>query len=103
MQRMVSDEFFPGAEADTDEKLLDHVRKTAGTTFHQTSTCMMGPQAMHVVDTDLRVKGMERLRVIDASIMPSVVSGNTNATAIMIAEKGADAILRGTDANRRNC
>ena len=96
MQRLVSDEFFPGAEADTDEKLLDHVRKTAGTTFHQTSTCMMGPQAMHVVDTDLRVKGMERLRVIDASIMPSVVSGNTNATAIMIAEKGADAILRGT-------
>jgi choline dehydrogenase len=66
---------------------------TAGTTFHQTSTCMMGPGPMAVVDAALRVKGMERLRVIDASIMPTVVSGNTNATAIMIGEKGADMIL----------
>ena len=73
--------------------LLDHVRATAGTTFHPTSTCMMGPQANAVVDTSLRVRGVERLRVIDASIMPTVVSGNTNATAIMIGEKGADMIL----------
>ena len=55
---------------------------------------MMGPGPMAVVDASLRVKGMERLRVIDASIMPTVVSGNTNATAIMIGEKGADMILR---------
>jgi choline dehydrogenase len=55
---------------------------------------MMGPQANAVVDTDLRVRGTQRLRVIDASIMPTVVSGNTNATVIMIGEKGADAILR---------
>ena len=74
---------------------MEHTRATAGTTFHQTSTCMMGPQANAVVDTALRVKGTEGLRVIDASIMPTVVSGNTNATAIMIAEKGADMILRG--------
>jgi choline dehydrogenase len=74
--------------------LLDHVRETAGTTFHQTSTCMMGPGPMAVVDIDLKVKGMAGLRVIDASVMPTVVSGNTNATVIMIAEKGADMILR---------
>ena len=70
----------PDRRRQTDEDLLNHVRATAGTTFHQTSTCMMGPGPMAVVDTSLRVKGMERLRVIDASIMPTVVSGNTNAT-----------------------
>ncbi len=85
---------YPGPQAKTDEDLLDHVRATAGTTFHQTSTCMMGPGPKAVVDTDLRVKGLHGLRVIDASIMPTVVSGNTNATVIMIAEKGADMILR---------
>ncbi len=69
-----------GTAGETDEDLLNHVRETAGTTFHQTSTCMMGPGPMAVVDASLRVKGMERLRVIDASIMPTVVSGNTNAT-----------------------
>ncbi|BBK29514.1 choline dehydrogenase [Stella humosa] len=98
MRAQVTDEFMPGSAAVTDEALLEHVRSTSGTTFHQTSTCMMGPQANAVVDTTLRVKGMEGLRVIDASIMPTVVSGNTNATAIMIAEKGADMILRGAAA-----
>ncbi len=92
MRQYVTEEFMPGPQAKTDEDLLEHVRATAGTTFHQTSTCMMGPGPMAVVDTSLRVKGMERLRVIDAAIMPTVVSGNTNATAIMIAEKGADMI-----------
>jgi choline dehydrogenase len=94
MQRFLTEEIFPGPQAQTDEQLLDHVRETAGTTFHQTSTCMMGPGPMSVVDIDLKVKGMEGLRVIDASVMPTVVSGNTNATVIMIAEKGADMILR---------
>ena len=95
MKPFVSEEFLPGPGARTDEDLLEHVRATSGTTFHQTSTCMMGPGPKAVVDTSLRVKGLDALRVIDASIMPTVVSGNTNATAIMIAEKGADMILRG--------
>jgi choline dehydrogenase len=94
MRKYVTEEYLPGPQASSDEDLLNHVRATAGTTFHQTSTCMMGPGPMAVVDASLRVKGMERLRVIDASIMPTVVSGNTNATAIMIGEKGADMILR---------
>jgi choline dehydrogenase len=94
MQRYCEEEIYPGPGAQTDEDLLNHVRATAGTTFHQTSTCMMGPGPKSVVDTDLKVKGLEGLRVIDASIMPTVVSGNTNATVIMIAEKGADMILR---------
>jgi choline dehydrogenase len=94
MRRFVGEEYMPGVGAVSDEELLGHVRATAGTTFHQTSTCMMGPGPMAVVDTELRVKGMEGLRVIDASIMPTVVSGNTNATAIMIGEKGADMVLR---------
>jgi choline dehydrogenase len=94
MKRFVTEEVFPGPQATTDEDLLEHVRATAGTTFHQTSTCMMGPGPKSVVDTELKVKGLDGLRVIDASIMPTVVSGNTNATVIMIAEKGADMILR---------
>ena len=76
-----------------DEDFLDHIRQTAGTTYHPTSTCMMGQHERAVVDTELRVQGIEGLRVIDASIMPTVVSGNTNAATIMIAEKGADMIL----------
>jgi len=94
MRHFLTGEIFPGPQAQTDEDLLNHVRETAGTTFHQTSTCMMGPGPMSVVDTSLKVKGIDGLRVIDAAVMPTVVSGNTNATVIMIAEKGADMILR---------
>jgi choline dehydrogenase len=94
MQRYCKEEIYPGPKAQTDEDLLNHVRATAGTTFHQTSTCMMGRGPNSVVDIDLKVKGITGLRVIDASIMPTVVSGNTNAAVIMIAEKGADMILR---------
>ena len=81
----------PATESDGD--WLDYIRKNAGTTFHPTSTCMMGGPEHAVVDAELRVHGIEGLRVIDASIMPTVVSGNTNAATIMIAEKGADMIL----------
>jgi choline dehydrogenase len=93
MQKSVSEEFLPGPAAQSDEDFLDHIRQTAGTTYHPTSTCMMGPRENAVVNTALRVHGVEGLRVIDASIMPTVVSGNTNAATIMIAEKGADMIL----------
>ena len=93
MAALVSGEYLPGPGTESDEEWLDHIRGTAGTTFHPTSTCMMGPHERAVVDTALRVHGIESLRVIDASIMPAVVSGNTNAATIMIAEKGADMIL----------
>jgi choline dehydrogenase len=86
-------EVLPGPATDSDAQWLDHIARTAGTTFHPTSTCMMGPPERAVVDPELRVYGIDGLRVIDASIMPAVVSGNTNATVIMIAEKGAEMIL----------
>jgi choline dehydrogenase len=92
MQQYVADEFLPGAATESDEHWLAHIANTAGTTYHPTSTCMMGPHERAVVDSKLRVHGIEGLRVIDASIMPAVVSGNTNAATIMIAEKGADLI-----------
>jgi choline dehydrogenase len=93
MQQSVVEEFWPGAEVDSDQGLLEHARKTGSTTFHQTSTCMMGSHDNAVVDAELRVHGMEGLRVVDASVMPTVISGNTNAATIMIAEKASDLIL----------
>ena len=92
MRHCVSEEFWPGREAQSDEALLEHAKKTGSTTFHQTSTCMMGSHDRSVVDSELRVHGMERLRVVDASVMPAVISGNTNAATIMIAEKASDLI-----------
>lgn len=82
------------ASLDSDAALGDHVRRTASTIWHPTGTCRMGPGEGAVVDPDLRVKGIEGLRICDASVMPSIVSGNTNAATIMIAEKGAD-LIRG--------
>jgi len=93
MQRHVAEEFWPGAQVDTDEGLLEHAKRTGSTTFHQTSTCMMGTHEKTAVDTELRVHGIEGLRVVDASVMPTVISGNTNAATIMIAEKAFDLIL----------
>ena len=92
MQRSVVEEFWPGPEVDSDEGLLEHAKRTGSTTFHQTSTCMMGSHEKAVVDTELRVHGIDGLRVIDASVMPAVISGNTNAATIMIAEKASDLI-----------
>ena len=74
--------------------LWEFARTRGGTVFHPTSTCRMGDDPRAVVDPDLRVRGTERLRVIDASVMPAVTSANTNAATIMIAEKGADLVLR---------
>ncbi len=76
----------------TDEEWLEFARNNGQTTYHVIGTCKMGNDPMAVVDDQLRVHGMAGLRVVDASIMPTMVSGNTNAAVIMIAEKGADMI-----------
>ena len=85
-------EEFPGAAVQTDDELLDVVRQTGETVFHPTSSCRMGTDERSVVDSHLRVRGLQGLRVVDASIMPAVVSGNTNAAVIAVAEKAADLI-----------
>ena len=86
-------EHLPGSSIKTDEDLLDSARNIAQTIYHPTSTCKMGSDVTSVVDERLRVHGIAGLRVVDASIMPTIVSGNTNAPTIMIAEKASDMII----------
>ena len=93
MQRYIAAERAPGPRCTSDADLLAFARASGSTVFHPTSTCRMGSDPAAVVDERLRVRGIERLRVVDGSIMPTVVSGNTNAAIVMIAEKGADMIL----------
>jgi choline dehydrogenase-like flavoprotein len=78
------------AEARTDEELTRHIRARADTIYHPVGTCKMGTDAMAVVDAQLRVHGIENLRVVDASVMPTLIGGNTNAPTIMMAERAAD-------------
>lgn len=85
-------EFRPGDEAESDEDLLDWIRSSATTIYHPTGTCRMGDDPMAVVDARLRVHGIDGLRIADCSIMPEIVSGNTNAPAMMIGEKASDMI-----------
>ncbi len=85
-----SGELMPGPTVKTDDELTDYIRSHAATCHHQVGTCKMGQDTMAVVDARLRVRGIDGLRVADASIMPTIVGGNTNAATIMIAEKAAD-------------
>ena len=91
----IAEEIEPGPDKASDDDLLAHARERGSTIFHPSGSCMMGPRAnpMAVVDPELRVHGLAGLRVADASIMPTVVSGNTNAACIMIGEKAADLML----------
>ena len=91
--RYVEREVEPGSHRVDDEALLEHIRERATSIFHPTSTCRMGQDQGAVVDERLRVRGLQGLRIADCSIMPTLVSGNTNAPAIMIGEKCADMML----------
>ncbi|AOB31446.1 choline dehydrogenase [Bordetella sp. H567] len=92
---LVEAEVLPGSALRTRAEIIDFARQVGGTVFHPVGTCRMGEDAASVVDPSLRVRGVQRLRVIDASVMPDMVSANTNAASIMIGEKGAHHVLAG--------
>ncbi|MCB0583897.1 MAG: GMC family oxidoreductase N-terminal domain-containing protein [Phaeodactylibacter sp.] len=89
--------YAPTHHLDDDQEIGDHIRATAETLYHPVGTCKMGKDELAVVDAELRVRGIGQLRVVDASIMPVITRGNTNAPTIMIAEKAADMIWRDSD------
>jgi choline dehydrogenase len=93
---MRGDEVVPGPDVKTKEQLTEYIRNTALTVWHPSCSCRMGHDAMAVVDPQLRVHGVESLRIIDCSVMPKIVNANLQATVIMIGEKGADMILSGS-------
>ncbi len=100
LKEVTGEEIAPGGQLKTDDELLDWVRKTAETTYHPVGTCKMGSDAMAVVDRELKVHGIDSLRVADASIMPTLTSGNTNAPSIMIGEKCSEMLLAAAAARK---
>jgi len=93
LQEFVAQETYPGANVQSDDELLDASRQTGAAVFHAAGTCKMGEDALSVVDSRLRVRGVSGLRVVDASIMPTLVSGNTNAAVMAIGWRASDLIL----------
>ena len=94
MADYIVEEILPGPSVTSDDDLIQDFRKRSGTVYHPISTCRMGPDASRaVVDARLRVHGLEGLRVIDASIFPQNITGNTNAPTIMVGWKGAQMVL----------
>jgi choline dehydrogenase-like flavoprotein len=91
------EEIHPGSDCQSDEQIIEKVKEKVGLVYHPVGTCKMGTDRMAVVDPQLRVHGLEGLRVVDASIMPRLISGNTNAPTIAIAEKAADLILEAAE------
>lgn len=99
LQEIIEEEISPGPAVQSDEDMLEDVRNRCSTVFHPVSTCRMGPdQTENVVDHRLKVYGIEGLRIVDASVFPTVTSGNTNAPTIMVGEKASDMILEDTRA-----
>ena len=92
MQPFVAAEFVPGPKCQTDEEIDEHIRKTSITVHHPAGSCRMGADAQSVVDPELRVRGIDGLRIADASVMPDLPCGNINAAGIMIAERASDMI-----------
>ena len=94
MDKLQVSELKPGAMETSDEQLLDWIKENGETTYHPVGTCKMGNDPNAVVNHELKVRGINALRVADASIMPTLISGNTNAPSIMIGEKAADLIIK---------
>jgi choline dehydrogenase len=92
MENYTQEELKPGIQRASDDDILDFCRESGATIFHPSGTCKMGQDEMAVVDPELKVRGLEGLRVVDCSVMPTLVSGNTNAAAMMMGEKAADLI-----------
>jgi choline dehydrogenase len=91
---VITEELYPGPGVVSDEELLEDFRQRADTVYHPTCTCRMGPDSRGaVVDARLRAYGLDNLRIIDASVFPTVTSGNTNAPTVMVAEKGVAMML----------
>jgi choline dehydrogenase len=93
LKDLVVRETRPGPEVQTEQQITDYIRLTTATTWHVVGSCKMGSDEMAVVDSELRVRGIDGLRVIDSSVFPTVPSSNTNAPTIALGEKGADIVL----------